>query len=284
MPEAVIVSAVRSPIGRAVKGSLRELRPDDLAARMVRTALDQLPALDPSTIDDLLLGCGAPGGEHGFNLGRMVAILLGLDTVPGATITRYCSSSVQTTRMAMHAIRAGEGHTYISAGVECVSHYAAGTSDTPPAAASGVERQSWHNPAFGQASARTAQRAAAGSSTWTDPRAEELLPDAYIAMGLTAENVAATCGVSRHDQDEFAVRSQNRAEEAIASGFWKREITPITLSDGSVVAADDCPRRGVEYEAVSRLEPGVPTRRHGNRRELLPAQRRCSSACDHERH
>src|SRR6478609_8769538 len=132
MPEAVIVAVSRSPIGRAFKGALKDTRPDQLAAWMVQAALDKVPELDPKTIDDVLLGCGMPGGEQGWNMARVVAVLLGLDNVPGATITRYCSSSVQTTRMAMHAIRAGEGDVFISAGVECVSRAARGTADNPP--------------------------------------------------------------------------------------------------------------------------------------------------------
>src|SRR5947208_1556105 len=132
MPEAVIVSTARSPIGRAFKGSMVDFRPDDLAATMVRAALDKVPALDPKDIDDLLLGCGLPGGEQGYNMGRIVAVLLGYDNLPGATVTRYCSSSVQTTRMAFHAIKAGEGDVFISAGVEAVSRFTKGSSDGVP--------------------------------------------------------------------------------------------------------------------------------------------------------
>src|SRR5215472_17932158 len=132
MPEAVIVATARSPIGRAFKGSLTSIRPDDIAVQMVSAALAKVPQLDPATVDDLMLGCGLPGGEQGFNMARVVAVLLGLDTVPGTTVTRYCSSSVQTTRMAMHAIRAGEGDVFISAGVESVSSYAIGSSDSWP--------------------------------------------------------------------------------------------------------------------------------------------------------
>src|SRR5919107_118278 len=132
MPEAVIVATARSPIGRAAKGSLRDLRPDDLAAAIVRAALDAVPTLDPRDIEDLYLGCGLPGGEQGFNMARVVAILLGYDHLPGATLTRYCASSLQTTRMAFHAIRAGEGDVFVSAGVECVSRYAKGNSDSHP--------------------------------------------------------------------------------------------------------------------------------------------------------
>jgi acetyl-CoA C-acetyltransferase len=246
MPEAVIVATARSPIGRAGKGSLATARPDDLVAQMITAALAQLPSLDPADIDDLLLGCGLPGGEQGFNMARIVAVALGFDRLPGATITRYCSSSLQTTRMAMHAIRAGEGDVFISAGVEAVSRFAKGSSD------------SWsdtHNPMFLPAGERTARVAAEGAPEWHDPRADGRIPDAYIAMGQTAENVALLRDVSREDMDHFAVRSQNLAEQAIASGFWAGDITPVTLPDGTVVSSDDGPRAGVTYEGVSGLKP-----------------------------
>jgi acetyl-CoA C-acetyltransferase len=246
MPEAVIVAAARSPIGRARKGSLAEMRPDDLTAQMVRAALDQVPQLAPSEIDDLMLGCGLPGGEQGHNLGRIVAVLLGYDTLPGTTITRYCSSSVQTTRMALHAIKAGEGDVFISAGVEAVSRFVKGNSDSLP---------DTHNPLFADAEARTVATAESGTDTWTDPRQDGLLPDAYIAMGQTAENLARAKGVTREDMDRFGVRSQNLAEKAISDGFFAREITPVTLPDGSVADTDDGPRAGVTYDAVSQLKP-----------------------------
>jgi len=246
MPEAVIVAAARSPIGRARKGSLKDIRPDDLALQLVRAALDQVPALDPTEIDDLILGCGLPGGEQGNNLGRVVAVLLGLDTVPGTTITRYCSSSVQTTRMAFHAIKAGEGDVFVSAGVETVSRFEKGNSDSWP---------DTHNPRFDDAAARTAATAESGTDTWVDPRTDGALPDVYISMGQTAENVARYAGVTREDMDRFAVRSQNLAEQSIADGFFAREITPVTLPDGTVVSTDDGPRAGTTYEAVSQLKP-----------------------------
>ena len=245
MPEAVIVSIARSPIGRAGKGSLVEMRPDDLAAQMVRAALDKVPALDPADINDLMLGCGLPGGEQGQNMGRNVAVQLGFDSVPGTTITRYCSSSLQTTRMAMHAIRAGEGDVFISAGVETVSRFGKGTSDSLP---------DTQNPIYSEAQARTAELAEGGRK-WFDPRQEGLVPDVYIAMGQTAENVAQVTGISREEQDRWAVRSQNRAEEAIGNGFFAREITPVTLPDGTVVDTDDGPRPGTTYDAVSALKP-----------------------------
>jgi len=246
MPEAVIVAAARSPIGRAFKGSLTTIRPDDLTVQMVRAALAQVPQLDPTQIDDLALGCGLPGGEQGFNMARVVAVLLGYDTLPGTTVNRYCSSSLQTTRMAMHAIRAGEGDVFVSAGVETVSRFAKGNSDSWP---------DTHNPIFGDAEDRSRHVAENGADDWSDPRADEHLPDVYIAMGQTAENLARLKGVTREDMDHFGVRSQNLAEKAIANGFFAREITPVTLPDGTVVSADDGPRAGVTYEAVSQLKP-----------------------------
>ncbi|PWV52997.1 MULTISPECIES: acetyl-CoA C-acetyltransferase [Nocardiopsis] len=245
MPEAVIVATARSPIGRAFKGSLKDLRPDDLTTQIVGAALAKVPELDPKSIDDLMLGCGLPGGDQGFNLARIVAVQLGLDTVPGTTVTRYCSSSLQTTRMAYHAIRAGEGDVFVSAGVETVSRFVNGSSDNPQN----------ENPVFADAKARTERRKEGGQGTWTDPREDGLLPDAYIEMGQTAENVAEITGVSRQRQDEFAVRSQNLAEKSLDNGFWEREITPVTLPDGTVVSTDDGIRRGTTYEKVSQLKP-----------------------------
>lgn len=255
MPEAVIVATARSPVGRAAKGSLTELRPDDLAATIVQAALDRVPQLDPAEIDDLYVGCGLPGGEQGFNLARVVAVLLGLDRLPGATITRYCSSSLQTTRMAFHAIKAGEGDVFVSAGVECVSRYRRGNSDSLPGEAAALVGGGWQNPRFDSARDRSAERAAGGAPTWHDPREDGELPDVYLAMGQTAENLAQAHRISREDMDEFGVRSQNLAEKAIADGFWQREITPVTTPDGTVVDRDDGPRPGVTREAVAGLKP-----------------------------
>ena len=252
---AVIVATARSPIGRAGKGSLREFRADDLTATIVQAALDKVPGLDPAEIDDLYLGCGLPGGEQGFNLARVVATLLGRDTLPGATLTRYCASSLQTTRMAFHAIRAGEGDVFISAGVECVSRFARGNSDSLPPEAAEAVGGGWENPRFAAARARTAARSQAGSEVWTDPRDAGELPDIYLTMGQTAENLAQAYDVSRADMDEFGVRSQNLAEKAIADGFWTREITPVTTPAGEVVSADDGPRPGVTVEGVAGLKP-----------------------------
>ncbi|HEV7706552.1 MAG TPA: acetyl-CoA C-acetyltransferase [Asanoa sp.] len=252
--DAVIVATARSPIGRAVKGSLRELRADDLTATIVRAALDKVPSLDPTTIDDLYLGCGLPGGEQGFNMARVVATMLDLDGLPGATITRYCSSSLQTTRMAFHAIRAGEGDVFISAGVECVSRFARGSSDGLPSEAQALVGGSWDNARFAPARSRSKAQAA-GGEVWHDPRADGELPDVYLAMGQTAENLAQVKGVSREEMDEFGVRSQNLAEKAIADGFWAREITPVTTPSGAVVSQDDGPRAGVTLEGVAGLKP-----------------------------
>ncbi|MBT2396404.1 acetyl-CoA C-acetyltransferase [Streptomyces sp. ISL-100] len=246
MPEAVIVSTARSPIGRAFKGSLKDLRPDDLTATIVQAALAKVPELDPRDIDDLMLGCGLPGGEQGHNLGRIVAVQMGMDHLPGCTITRYCSSSLQTSRMALHAIKAGEGDVFISAGVEMVSRSIKGNSDTLP---------DTHNPLFADAEARTAAVAQTEGADWHDPREDGLVPDAYIAMGQTAENLARLKGISRAEMDEFGVRSQNLAEQAIKNGFWEREITPVTTPDGTVVSQDDGPRAGVTLEGVQGLKP-----------------------------
>jgi acetyl-CoA C-acetyltransferase len=246
MPEAVVVATARSPIGRAMKGSLKDLRPDDLTATIIRAALDKVPQLDPKDIDDLHLGCGLPGGESGFNMGRVVATLLGFDHLPGTTITRYCSSSLQTTRMAFHAIKAGEGDCFISAGVETVSRYIKGSSDSWP---------DTQNPVFTDAVERTDQRSKGGADAWHDPREDDIVPDIYIAMGQTAENVAQLRGITREEQDEFGVRSQNLAEKAIANGFFEREIVPVKTPDGTEVSNDDGPRAGTTIEGVSQLKP-----------------------------
>ncbi|MCW2723380.1 MAG: fadA [Frankiales bacterium] len=246
VPDAVIVSTARSPIGRAFKGSLKDLRPDELAATIVRAALDKVPDLRPEDIDDLMLGCGLPGGEQGYNMGRVVAVRLGYDFLPGTTITRYCSSSLQTTRMAFHAIKAGEGDAYISAGVEMVSRFISGNSDSLP---------DTMNPSFDEAQARSAKLAEGGAESWSDPRQTGGVPDIYISMGQTAENLARLKGVTRQEMDEYAARSQNLAEKAIANGFWEREITPVTTPDGTVVSADDGPRPGVTVEGMAGLKP-----------------------------
>jgi acetyl-CoA C-acetyltransferase len=246
MPEAVIVATARSPIGRAAKGSLVSIRPDDLAAQMVRAALDKVPQLDPRDLDDLMMGCGQPGGEAGNNIARTVAVQLGYDFLPGTTVNRYCSSSLQTSRMAFHAIKAGEGSAFVSAGVETVSRFGNGSADGWP---------NTHNSKYTEAEARTAKRAESGADEWHDPREDGLLPDVYVAMGQTAENLALFKGITREEMDHFGVRSQNRAEAALANGFWAKDITPVTLPDGTTIAKDDGPRPGVTYEAVAGLKP-----------------------------
>jgi len=246
MPEAVIVATARSPIGRAFKGTLTTIRPDDAVRQMAATVLAKVPQLDPADIADFMLGCGLPGGEQGFNMARVVAIMLGYDHLPGTTVTRYCSSSLQTTRMAFHAIKAGEGDVFLSGGVECVSRYAKGSSDSWP---------DTQNPVFEAAKERTEARSGEGAPKWHDPREDGAVPDIYIAMGQTAENVAQLRGITRQAQDEFGVRSQNLAEKALANGFWQRDITPLTLPDGRVVAADDGPRAGTTLEKVAGLQP-----------------------------
>ena len=246
MPDAVIVATARSPIGRAFKGSLTSIRSDDLTAQMITAALAKVPQLDPAELGDLILGCGLPGGEQGFNMARGIAVMLGHDHLPGTTVTRYCSSSLQTTRMAFHAIKAGEGDAFISAGVECVSRFSKGSSDSWP---------DTKNPVFDAAEERSGKLAEGGAPVWHDPRRDGNIPDIYIAMGQTAENVAGLRGISRLEQDEFGVRSQNLAEKALADGFWQRDITPATMPDGTVVSADDGPRPGTTLEKVAALKP-----------------------------
>ena len=211
-----------------------------------------MPALDPHTVDDLYLGCGLPGGESGFNMGRVVNILNGMDDVPGATITRYCASSVQTTRMAFHAIKAGEGDVFISAGVETVSRFAKGTSDSWP---------DTHNPPFADAEARTATAAQGGVGLARPARGRRRPRHLHRdgPDGREPRQVARASPARSSTSSASAV--QNLAEKAIADGFWAREITPVTTPDGTVVEADDGPRAGVTYEAVGAAQAGVPPRR-----------------------
>ena len=225
MPEPVVVALGRTPIGRAFKGSLINWRGDDLAAFLVGKVLEEVPELDPHTVDDLICGCGLPGGEQGFNLGRAVSILARLN-VPGTTVTRYCSSSLQTSRMAAHAIRCSEGDVFLSVGVEMVSRYGNGSSD-PPAC---------QNPLL-------------------QPGNSEEYPDYYIAMGQTAEKVAEREGISREEMDRFSLRSQQRAVAAEDDGFFAREIVPVPLGDGAAITRDDSPRRDTSLEKLAALEP-----------------------------
>jgi len=226
MPDAVIVAAGRSPIGRAAKGSLVDVRPDDLGAYIVTKVLQQVPQLDRADIEDLICGCGRPSGEQGFNMGRAVSLLAGLD-VPGTTVSRFCASSLQSTRMAAHAIRCGEGDAFLSVGIECVSRFPRGMADKPQN----------HNLRF------------AGGNP-------DGFPDVYIAMGQTAENVARQQRISREEQDMFALRSQQRAVAAQDSGFFAREIIPVELPDGAAeMTKDDGPRRDTSLEKLAALAP-----------------------------
>ena len=240
MPDAVIVSTARTPIGRANKGSLVDCRPDDLTAHIVKAALEKVPELDPQSVEDLILGCGQPGGEAGYNAARVAAILAGMPDVPGVTVNRYCSSSLQAIRMAAHAIKAEEGDVFVCPGVETVSRFQFGAADTGP-----------HNPVFSEAEERSRERAN-GASSWEPPSG---LPDIYIAMGQTAENVRLAENVGRKEMDEFAALSQQRAVESQKNGFFEREITPVTLADGTVVSKDDGPREGTTAEKLAELKP-----------------------------
>jgi acetyl-CoA C-acetyltransferase len=237
MPEAVIVDAIRTPIGRAVKGALRSVRPDDLAAVALKELLERNPQVEHKSIGDVMMGCGYPEGESGFNIGRVASLLAGIDHhVPACTLNRFCASSLQTTRMAFHAIKTGEGDTYIAAGVEAVSRIKPSTDIELNHKMDGSE----------------------GS-----------LYDVYIPMGMTAENVAERCGVSREAQDEWALISQTRAVEAVESGHFDREIVPVTVPahtetdkegneielEETVVSRDDGPRPGTTMEKLSGLKP-----------------------------
>jgi len=218
MQDAYIVDAIRSPIGRAKKGSLRNERPDDVAAFIIDELMRRHLEVKRESIEDLMVGCGFPDGEQNFNLGRVLALLGNLgETVPGTTVNRYCASSLQTIRMAAHAIWAGEGDVFIAAGVEFVSRY--------------PKREDHRNPRF------------QGSD----------MPNVYINMGLTAENVADRFDISRADQDLYAKRSQDLAVMGQINGFWEREIIPIPLSDGSVMATDDGPRPNTTLAALANL-------------------------------
>ncbi len=240
MPEAVIVAYARTPIGRANKGSLVECRPDDLSALVINAVLDRVPKLDPALIEDVIWGCGQPAGEAGTNIARVAALLAGVEA-PGVTVNRYCSSSLQTIRMAAHAIKAGEGDVFIAGGVETVSRFMNGMADGGPA-----------NPKFSDARARTKARSAGDQGDW---KPAEGLPDVYIAMGETAENVVEQEGVTREEMDAWGKRSQDRAVAAQENGFFDREIVPVTTPDGTVVTKDDGPRAGTTLEKLASLKP-----------------------------
>ena len=242
MREAVILATSRTPIGRAFKGSLTGVRPDEMSAFVIDDVLSKVPAVDPATVEDVIWGCGQPAGEAGYNIARVAGILAGLEA-PGVTVNRYCSSSLQTIRMAAHAIAADEGDCFVAGGVEAISRYGAGMADDLP---------DTHNARFAGAEARSATRSGGTEGDWTPP---EGLPDIYIAMGQTAENVAEFKGVSRRRQDEFACLSQNRAEAARDRGFFEREITPYALEDGRLLQGDDGIRSGTTMERLADLLP-----------------------------
>jgi acetyl-CoA C-acetyltransferase len=240
MSEAVIVATARTPIGRANKGSLVECRPDDLSALIIDAVLAKVPDLDRALVEDVIWGCGQPAGEAGANIARVAGVLAGIDA-PGVTVNRYCSSSLQTIRMAAHAIKAGEGDVFVAGGVETVSRFMNGMADGGPA-----------NEKFGDARARSKLRSQGGQPSWTPPAG---LPDVYIAMGQTAENVREIEGVTRQEMDEFSAQSQDRAVAAQGNGFFEREITPVTTPDGTVVTKDDGPRAGTTVEKLATLKP-----------------------------
>jgi acetyl-CoA C-acetyltransferase len=227
MPEAVIVETVRTPIGRAFKGSLKELRSDDLGGHVIRALMERVPELPPADVVDVICGTANESGEQAMNLGRLVGALGGLpDVVAGTTVNRFCASSLQAVRIAHHAIVAGAGDTFIAAGVECVSRVAGRDFE-----------ETDKNPRF------------------TDPSRPDYVNDMYIVMGETAENVADRWGITREDMDAIAVRSHTRALAAQASGFFAREIVPVTLPDGTVVDTDDHPRPGTSMEGLAALKP-----------------------------
>ncbi|WP_407841801.1 acetyl-CoA C-acyltransferase [Streptomyces sp. DSM 116496] len=247
-PRPVIVSAVRTPIGRAHRGALASVRPDDLLATAVEAALARVPQLDPAHLDDLIAGCALPGGEQGFNIARITAVLLGLDHVPGATVNRFCTSSLQALRMAAQAVRCGDARAVVAAGVESQSRLAYGSSDTWPGT---------RNPAFADAEARTAHRSATADETWYEPRTGGALPDPYLPVALAAEHAADVYGITRTEMDAYAVRSHRLAGHAWETGFFTPEIVPVLTPAGEKVTRDDCPRRGVTLDTLAALAPAA---------------------------
>jgi len=227
MPEAVIVATARSPIGRAFKGSLVDVRPDDMGAEIITKLMEKVPEVPLDSVEDVIIGAANHAGEQGMNVARNIAALAGLpDTVPGTSVNRFCASSLQTIRMAYHAIKTGEGDTFIAGGVESVSR----------TGGRGFKKEDMNR-------------------RFTDKDASDYINDMYIPMGMTAENVAERYDVSREDMDAYAKLSQDRAIAAQENGFFDREITPITLPDGTTVAKDDCPRAGTELEKLASLKP-----------------------------
>ena len=227
MSEAVIVATARSPIGRAFKGSLKDTRIDDLAGFIIKSLLEKVPAVDLASVDDVIMGAANHVGEQGFNMARNMAMLAGLpDTVPGTSVNRFCASSLQSIRVAFHAIKAGEGDTYVAGGAESVSR----------TSGKGFDMEDL-NPRF------------------LDKSRPDYINEMYIAMGMTAENVADKYDVSRQRMDEFAELSQTRAVDAQKNGFFDREITPVELPDGTTMTSDECPRPGTTLEGLSKLKP-----------------------------
>ncbi|MET9496893.1 acetyl-CoA C-acyltransferase [Streptomyces sp. NPDC006552] len=250
MQHAVITSAVRTPIGRAHKGTLAGIRPDDLLARTVAEALARTPGLTPQGVQDLVVGCALPGGEQGFNIARIAAVLLGWDHVPGVTVNRFCTSSLQAIRTAVQAVRCGDADVVIAAGVESQSRLAYGSSDTWP---------DTENPAFHTAGQRTHQRSQADPGPWHDPREDGAHPDPYIPVGLAAENTADLYNISRSDMDAYAARSHHLTQQALAQGFHFGDIVPVKTPDGTTATTDDCPRTGVTPQTLAALPPRFRT-------------------------
>ncbi|MFN8015664.1 MAG: acetyl-CoA C-acyltransferase, partial [Acidimicrobiia bacterium] len=243
MNNPVIVSTARTPIGRAFKGSLVDVRPDDMLAFILKNVLEKTPSLDIENIDDIIVGCGLPGGDQGFNIARVAAVLNGWNNTSATTINRYCASSLQAIAVAAGHVSAGYGQAFLVGGVESASSFIKGSSDS-------IEGSM--NPKFEEAQARSYQLINPGAPKWQEPQG---LPDVYIQMGITAENVADLYGVTREQMDEFAFSSQQKCEQAINEGFFEQEITPYVKEDGSVIAQDDSPRAGTTLEGLQNLKP-----------------------------
>ncbi|WNI16453.1 acetyl-CoA C-acyltransferase [Actinacidiphila sp. ITFR-21] len=246
MPDAVIVAAVRTPIGRAHQGCLTAVRADDLLARTVAEAVARVRGLDPAAVDDLVVGCALPGGEQGFGIARITAVLLGWDRVPGVTVDRGCASSLHAVRTAAQAVRGGDAEVVVAAGVESASRLPHGDRDPWPGAANGV---------FDTARRRTAVRSGPGAARWTDPRAGLAPPDPYLPAGLAAENTADVHGISRADMDAYAARSHRLARQALAQGFHLGDIIPVKGPDGATAGYDDGPGAGVSAAGLALLPP-----------------------------
>jgi len=243
MNTPVIVSTSRSPIGRAFKGSLVDVRADDILSFYLKDVVSKTSGLDPDEIDDIIVGCGLPGGEQGFNIARVATVLAGWNNVSATTVNRYCASSLQAIAQAASHIAAGFGSVYIAGGVECASRFISGSSDTIP---------DTMNTKFNDAIERSFQAVTGDAPVW---RESPGLPDVYIAMGITAENVADAYSVTREEMDEYALSSQKRCEDALARGFFQKEITPYILEDGTKIEMDESPRSGTTIEALSGLKP-----------------------------